>query len=61
MIDPKPCECECEHRYLDLRRFGSVEHAGFGMGFERYVMMLSGLGNVRDVIPFPRYPGSCAC
>jgi len=40
--------------YLDLRRFGSVPHAGFGMGFERLLMMLTGVTNIRDVIPFPR-------
>ncbi len=42
--------------YLDLRRFGSVKHAGFGLGFERMIMYLSGLANIRDVIPFPRTP-----
>ena len=44
--------------YLDLRRFGSAPHAGFGMGFERLLMMLTGITNIRDVIPFPRTPGS---
>lgn len=44
--------------YLDLRRFGSVPHAGFGLGFERLVMLLTGISNIRDVIPFPRTPGS---
>ena len=44
--------------YLDLRRFGSVPHAGFGLGFERLVMMLTGVSNIRDVIPFPRTVGS---
>ena len=44
--------------YLDSRRFGSVPHSGFGMGFERLVMMLTGITNIRDVIPFPRTPGS---
>lgn len=44
--------------YLDLRRFGSVPHAGFGMGFERLLMMLTGIANIRDVLPFPRTPGS---
>ena len=44
--------------YLDLRRFGSVPHSGFGMGFERFIMMLTGVSNIRDVIPFPRTPGS---
>lgn len=42
--------------YLDLRRFGSVPHAGFGMGFERLLMLLTGVSNIRDVIPFPRTP-----
>lgn len=44
--------------YLDLRRFGGVEHAGFGMGFERMMMYLTGMKNIRDVIPFPRFPGN---
>jgi len=44
--------------YLELRRFGSVEHAGFGMGFERMMMYLTGMKNIRDVIPFPRTPGN---
>ena len=42
--------------YLDIRRFGSVPHAGFGLGFERFLMMATGVGNIRDVIPFPRTP-----
>ncbi len=46
--------------YLDLRRFGSVPHAGFGLGFERLVLFVTGLSNIRDVIPFPRTPGSAA-
>ena len=45
--------------YLDTRRFGSCEHAGFGLGFERLVMFVSGMTNVRDVIPFPRTPNNC--
>jgi asparaginyl-tRNA synthetase len=44
--------------YLDLRRFGTVPHAGFGLGFERLLMLLTGVGNIRDVIPFARTPGS---
>ncbi len=43
--------------YLDLRRYGSVPHAGFGLGFERLISYVTGVGNVRDVIPFPRTPG----
>lgn len=43
--------------YLDLRRYGSVPHAGFGAGFERIVQFVTGMENIRDVIPFPRYPG----
>jgi asparaginyl-tRNA synthetase len=42
--------------YLDSRRFGSAPHAGFGLGFERFLMMVTGIGNIRDVIPFPRTP-----
>jgi asparaginyl-tRNA synthetase len=42
--------------YLDLRRFGTVPHAGFGLGFERLVMYVTGIENIRDVIPYPRYP-----
>ena len=44
--------------YLDTRRFGSVPHAGFGLGFERVVQFVTGMTNIRDVIPFPRTPGS---
>jgi asparaginyl-tRNA synthetase len=43
--------------YMDLRRYGSVKHSGFGLGFERLVMFITGLENIRDVIPFPRIPG----
>lgn len=44
--------------YLELRRFGSVPHAGFGLGFERLIQFVTGMNNIRDVIPFPRTPGS---
>lgn len=43
--------------YLDLRRFGGVPHSGFGLGFERLMLFLTGMSNIRDVIPFPRVPG----
>lgn len=46
--------------YLDTRRFGSCPHAGFGLGFERLVQFITGMGNIRDVIPFPRTPGNAA-
>ncbi len=45
--------------YLDLRRYGSTRHAGFGLGFERCVMYLTGMGNIRDVVPFPRTVNNC--
>lgn len=45
--------------FLNLRKFGSVEHSGFGMGFERLVMYLTGVDNIRDCIPFPRTPNNC--
>ena len=44
--------------YLDSRRYGSVPHAGFGLGFERMMMLITGIGNIRDTIPFPRTPKS---
>jgi asparaginyl-tRNA synthetase len=47
--------------YLDLRRFGTVPHSGFGLGFERLIMYITGIQNIRDVIPFPRYPGNAKC
>ena len=45
--------------YLDLRKYGSVVHSGFGLGFERMLMYLTGMSNIRDVIPFPRTPNNC--
>ena len=44
--------------YRDLRKYGTVPHAGFGLGFERLIQFVTGMGNIRDVIPFPRTPGS---
>lgn len=51
-------ELEPYEHYLDLRRYGSVPHAGFGLGFERLVLFATGIENIRDVIPFPRWPGN---
>ncbi len=45
--------------YLDLRKYGSCRHAGFGLGFERMIMYLTGIGNIRDALPFPRTVGNC--
>ena len=45
--------------YLDLRRYGSNRHSGFGLGFERMIMYLTGIGNIRDALPFPRTVGNC--
>jgi hypothetical protein len=50
--------------YLELRKYGTCPHAGFGLGFERLIMYVTGIENIRDVIPFPRWPGnagSCFC
>ena len=51
-MPPEPYE-----HYLDLRRYGTVPHAGFGLGFERLILFATGLDNIREVIPFPRWPG----
>ena len=45
--------------YLNLRKFGGCVHSGFGMGFERLLIYLTGVDNIRDVIPYPRTPGNC--
>ena len=45
--------------YINLRKFGGCVHSGFGMGFERLLIYLTGVENIRDVIPFPRTPGNC--
>ena len=44
--------------YLDLSKFGTAVHSGFGLGFERMVQFVTGMGNIRDVIPYPRTPGN---
>ncbi|RME93665.1 MAG: asparagine--tRNA ligase, partial [Bacteroidetes bacterium] len=46
--------------YTELRKFGGAPHAGFGLGFERMVQFVTGMGNIRDVIPFPRTPKNAA-
>jgi len=56
MIAEKGLKEESYKHYLDLRRYGSVPHAGFGLGFERLVLFTTGIENIRDVIPFPRWP-----
>ena len=44
--------------YLELRKYGTVPHAGFGLGFERLILFTTGIDNIRDVIPFPRFPSA---
>lgn len=57
MLEEKGLEKESYSWYLDLRRYGSVVHSGFGLGFERLVCYTTGVENIREVIPFPRWPG----
>ena len=59
MADMKVSEEEL-HWYLDTRRFGTVAHSGYGLGFERLLLFITGMGNIRDVIPFPRFPKGIA-
>jgi asparaginyl-tRNA synthetase len=63
LLDKRIQECGLDEKaywwYRDIRKYGSVPHAGFGLGFERLVMMATGIENIRDVIPFPRAPGQC--
>ena len=56
MIKEKGLEIEAYWWYRDLRKYGTNPHGGFGLGFERLVMLCTGVENIRDVIPFPRYP-----
>lgn len=58
MMEEKGLEVEKYEWYRDLRKFGTVPHGGYGLGFERLVMMATGIENIRDVIPFPRFPGN---
>jgi len=53
-IDPNQHEW-----YLDTRRYGTVPHSGYGVGFERLLCLITGMENIREVIPFPRWPGHC--
>ena len=56
-IKDKKIETESIQWYLDLRKYGYSSSAGFGLGFERLIMYILGLDNIRDAIPFPRYEG----
>src|SRR4051812_1437870 len=61
VLDQRLAECHLDPKaywwYRDLRRYGTVPHAGFGLGFERTIIYATGMANIRDVIPFPRTPG----
>lgn len=64
VLEQRMAEMDIPHEemywYLDSRRFGTCPHAGFGLGFGRLVLFITGMGNIRDVYPFPRYPGNAA-
>jgi asparaginyl-tRNA synthetase len=57
-MNEKDIPVEALKWYVDLRRFGTVKHAGFGVGLERLIMYVTGIGNIRDTIPYPRTPGN---
>jgi asparaginyl-tRNA synthetase len=63
VLDKRIAECGLDPKpywwYRDLRKYGTVPHAGFGLGFERTILYATGMTNIRDVIPFPRAPRSC--
>ena len=61
LMEKNKMEVEDYSYYLELRKYGTSPHCGFGLGFERLVMLVSGLENIRDAIPFPRTPGNCDC
>jgi len=61
IMNDKGMNTEALQWYLDLRKYGTVPHGGFGLGFERLILLVTGLTNIRDVIPFPRYPKHCEC
>ena len=62
VIEARMAEMEMEREaywwYLESRQFGTVPHSGFGLGFERLLMLITGISNIRDVIPFPRTPNA---
>ncbi len=57
-IKEKGMDLAAYEGYLDMRKYGTVPHSGFGLGFERLILFSTGLDNIRDVIPFPRWPGN---
>ena len=59
IMDELKMEKDSMDWYLNLRKFGGCPHSGFGMGFERLLIYLTGVENIRDVIPYPRTPGNC--
>jgi len=60
-IEERQMDKEVLHYYIDTRRFGTAPHSGFGLGFERLMLFITGMANVRDVIPFPRTPQNAEC
>jgi len=60
-IEERKMDKEVLHYYLDTRRFGTAPHSGFGLGFERLMLFITGMSNIRDVIPFPRTPQNADC
>ena len=59
--DQSPAEEGALDWYVDLRRYGSVPHGGFGLGFDRFLGYLAGISNLKDIVPWPRYYGRCDC
>jgi asparaginyl-tRNA synthetase len=60
-IEERHMDKEILRYYLDTRRFGTAPHSGFGLGFERLMLFITGMNNIRDVIPFPRTPQNAEC
>jgi len=58
-IKEQNMDIESYRWYADLRRYGTMPHSGFGLGLERALMFITGIANIRDVLPFPRTPGNC--